>query len=409
MKSYNIAKLGDLATMNQSISWSKVIAIALIQGSITLTWIVYNLYLPDFLKTLGLSASLAQIILVIEHFLEVIIEPIAGNFSDQQERRIGTNLPMITVGIILGSSLFFLLPGVVIFGDEGIKWLLIIMAILWASAMAIFRAPVMSLLRKVSRSEKLVEAASLLTLFSSIVGALQFDVFEIILKMGAPFAFFLSSVILIGSGFAIQRVFPPDFQDENTIIANELNKKIPLIKLIIISFTGLFVGIGLRFFYGTLTQVFNSQLGDQSKLAMMLFSIILGISALLTGKIANKLGKSQGLFLGTIMTAIFLPILAFIPVNIITNLAILSLLISFSFVLNGVLPFILNITPDGKTGFGMGLYFGCFGGGISLFILLSNYLKFLFTNLTPQINSIGGLICFAIASVFIYLSSNQNY
>jgi Na+/melibiose symporter-like transporter len=391
------------APLNQPILWHKVIAIASIQGAITLTWIIYNLYFGDLLKQLGLAAELVPIVLIIERFLEVIIEPIAGNFSDQQERKIGTNLPIITLGIIFSSGFFLFIPAVVIFGNESVKWLLIIGAICWAMAMAIFRAPVMGLLRKTAHSKDLVQSASILTLFSSIIGAFQFDVFGILLKLGAPFAFFLGSVVLIGSGFAIQRFFPPEITESESIMEQETSKKFPLINLIIISLTGVFIGLGLRFFYPTITQVFNSNLGEKGKLAMMLFSIILGISALGTGKLALKIGDGKAILGGTIITGIFLLILVFIPLDLIKILSIIILLISFSFVLNGVLPFILSLVPKGKTGFGMGLYFGCFGGAISLSVIFDKYI----TKITPSIGSIGGFIFFAIASFLIYFSLNQ--
>jgi hypothetical protein len=83
----------------------------------------------------------------------------------------------------------------------------------------------------------------------------------------------------------------------------------------------------------------------------------------------------------------------------------LILLISFSFVLNGVLPFILNLVPPEKTGFGMGLYFGCFGGAISLFVMLSQSL----TKITPQVGAIGGFISFTIATILIYVSGKQKF
>jgi hypothetical protein len=269
--------------------------------------------------------------------------------------------------------------------------------------MSIFRAPVMGLLRKTAHSKDLVQSASILTLFSSIIGAFQFDVFGILLKLGAPFAFFLGSVVLIGSGFAIQRFFPPEITESESIMEQETSKKFPLINLIIISLTGVFIGLGLRFFYPTITQIFNSNLGEKGKLAMMLFSIILGISALGTGKLALKIGDGKAILGGTIITGIFLLILVFIPLDLIKILSIIILLISFSFVLNGVLPFILSLVPKGKTGFGMGLYFGCFGGAISLSVIFDKYI----TKITPSIGSIGGFIFFAIASFLIYFSLNQ--
>jgi len=60
----------------------------------------------------------------------------------------------------------------VIFNSEQffLKWLLPILAIIWAGVMAIFRSPTMALLGRCATNDGLPKAASILTLVGGIIG-----------------------------------------------------------------------------------------------------------------------------------------------------------------------------------------------------------------------------------------------
>lgn len=146
--------------ISNKVLWIKVWGIAAVQGSITLTWVIYNLYFPLLLVDLGFKKELAIAILIIENLLASIIEPIFGWLSDRQQRLVGSKVPLISWGIISASVLFLIFPWLVIFNSEqfSFKWLLPIVAIIWAGAMAIFRAPTMTLLGRCATNDALPQA-----------------------------------------------------------------------------------------------------------------------------------------------------------------------------------------------------------------------------------------------------------
>lgn len=121
------------STSKPSILWFQLIGLALVQGAISLTWLLYRLYVPQLLTTFGFP-GLFPTILVIENALGVIIEPIAGNFSDRQRRWLGTRFPLISLGVILASALFIAIPAFYIFGQSlnSLHWIFPILLILWA-------------------------------------------------------------------------------------------------------------------------------------------------------------------------------------------------------------------------------------------------------------------------------------
>ncbi|WP_144875800.1 SLC45 family MFS transporter, partial [Hyella patelloides] len=282
---------------NRHILWVKVWAIAAMQGAITLTWVIYNLYLPILLVQLGLAKEIAVTLLIIEKALEAVIEPIFGAVSDRQQKIIGTKVPLISTGVILSSGLFIAIPVLIIFSNDDnlSKSLFIVLVIVWASVMAIFRSPAMSLLGRCANTEVLPQAASILTLAGGIIGAFRFDVYGLIVKIGAGFAFTIGSVTLLGAATFLRLVHLP----EPTIPQERESAKISIPRLSLIFITGMTVSWGLRLLIPTVSKVLTMELGEaHTKLAMTLFFVLLGLAALPAGQLASKLGNSLGMIIG---------------------------------------------------------------------------------------------------------------
>lgn len=355
---------------NNLIAWQKVWGIAAIQGVVTLTWVIYNLYFPKLLVELGLTIGIAKSVLIIEHFLEAIIEPTFGEISDRLQGKNGTKIPLITRGIILASALFIAIPVLVILiKPQGIfAYLLPIIAIFWASCMAIFRSPAISLIGAVAPIDKLPQAVSILSLIGGIIGAFKFDAYGLILKLGPNFAFFIGSISLLIASFYLRYLYPDTSPQNLTEIGEP--QKLPPVKsalLVIIMTMGITISCSLRFTIPTLSNIITSQVGEnQTKLAMMIFFIILAFLSLPVGKIASKFGNYLPFLTSLLITIIGLQLLTFIPSWFIIALICASL----SLILNSVIPLVIALIPPARVGLGVGCYFGGFGAGMSLFDLM---------------------------------------
>ena len=154
--------------------WQPVLAMALMQGAIVLCWIVYRMYIPDLLGDFGFPKDSAVIILAIEGFLAVLIEPLFGSLSDRQKTLWGLRGPFVTIGVLIAAALFLLLPAIVLLGDptSSLRWLFVILVILWSMAMAMFRSPMLARLGEFACQRDWPYAASVLTLVGTIAGTL---------------------------------------------------------------------------------------------------------------------------------------------------------------------------------------------------------------------------------------------
>jgi Na+/melibiose symporter-like transporter len=355
---------------NKLILWRKVFGIAAIQGVVTLTWVIYNAYFPKLLVGLGLTVGIAKVVLIIEHFLEAIIEPIFGEISDNLQNKIGTKIPIISRGIILASLFFMAIPllGILIKPQGQLAYLLAMVAILWASCMAIFRSPAISLMFAAAPMDKLPQAFGVLNLIGGIVGAFRFDAYGIILKLGPNFAFFIGSISLLIVGFYLRYLYPPNpSANLGEIGENLILPKIKLSLLGLIISVGISISFSLRFILPTLNNIFTSQIGEnQAKLGMMLFLILMAFLSLPMGFLAAKFGNYNAILVCLLITIISLQFLTFIP----SWLVIIILCGSLSLVLNSVIPLIMELMPPTRMGLAIGCYFGGFGAGLSFFDLI---------------------------------------
>lgn len=345
-----------------------------------------------FLMQLGLSQQVAIALLVGENALEALIEPILGRLSDRQQRSFGSRIPIINIGVILASALFLVFPCLIIFDiDISIsRWLFPLLAVAWACAMAIFRSPAMSILGRCANPNRLPQAASVLTLVGSVVGAFRFDAYGLILQLGAGFAFALGSFSLLVTGGVLRWLNPPEVSREEV----DNSQQLPKSRFVLIFITGMLVGWGMRFLIPTVRQTFALGLSEEStKVAMTIFFMVLGISAIPAGKVGTKLGNHLGMIWGCLIVIISVICLLFLPSSVSEYVAIAFLLFGLSLVLNGAVPYALALASDANSGFGVGLYFGGGSIGASLFPLFLEKLL--------EVNIVSGTISVVLSFVLV--------
>ena len=340
-----------------SILWFQLIGLSLIQGAITLTWLLYRLYLPQLLADFGF-AGLSATILIIENALGIILEPVAGNFSDRQRYWMGTRFPFISLGVILASGLFIAIPTFFIFGQsfKNLYWIFPVLLILWSVAMALFRSPATALLAQYAIDTKLPQAMSLLIFVGGIVGAIRPISSEFILSLGAGITFTLGSIVLLSS-VGILRAFNPDLTVFSPV--DNSQKKLYLKHLILIGILGFFMALATRLLLGEFAPKVIQSLGVNVKWMMFTGLLLLAFASIPAGLIAVKIGNHKATLIGLIATAVLLVPLTFIS-HPILFLLILLLIVSYSFVANGIIPIAFSLVPSQKAGLGIGIYFGAF-------------------------------------------------
>lgn len=350
-----------MARMNGQILWLQVWGLALVQGAIALTWVIYNLYLANLLTQFGFPVALAMTLLVLENILAAVIEPIMGNFSDGLQHRMGTRFPFIALGMILASACFIGIPAVFVFaGSSGLlRWLLPGVLVAWAIAMTLFRSPALSLLGRYAFRTQLPQAASILTLVGGVAGALAPLAGNFILQLGPVFTFTIGSLTLLGAAFALRAVGP----NASVVTVDNLSNSphippVSVARLGLVFGTGAGVALGFRL----LMQMFPTLLSTEAptaniKLILGSIFIALALTAIPAGAVATRFGTQRSMVAGLAAMAV-LTILVLAGSNgaIAFGVAI-AIGAAFSVVSNTTIPFALSMVPPQKAGLGTGIYF----------------------------------------------------
>ncbi|MEH1829142.1 MAG: MFS transporter [Nostoc sp.] len=377
-----------------NILWVQVWVLAGVQGAITLTWLIYNIYLPQLLTQFGFPVSLAAGLVIVENLLGAVLEPLMGGLSDRARRWVGTRFPFISVGMILASALFIAIPGVVslIPPASVMRSLLPIVLVAWALSMTIFRSPVMCLLWIYATPAQLPLAVSFVTLTGGLIGAFRPISYKFILSLGPVYTFAIGSFVMLGAAAMLRLVNPPETPVDTHQTATV---KLPLQKLVLIFATGFGVAWGIRFLMDVLGKVLKTQLNtDNIDIQMVWIGIAIAIASIPAGILAVKIGNSQAMLCG--ICAIILSLLIMISVG--AQIPIVVVIVaSFSLIVNGAIPFALGLVPQQWAGLGIGTYFGGFALAMSLFGIIFPQLP----KITPLFGAVGGALAFFLAGVCI--------
>jgi hypothetical protein len=377
-----------------SASWYKIVGLATLQGAITLTWLIYNIYLPKLLIGFGFAPGLAVTLLIVENAIAVILEPLFGSLSDRAYRWIATKFGFVSLGVIITSALTILIPAIFVFRDlfGAVSWILPGVLIAWAMAMTVFRTPAISLIGRYAFASELPIAMSFLTVVGGFIGALRPVVQDFILSLGAPTAFTIASVVLLAATALLRYFDPPT--PTNLNIADRQPIDWARVGLLVVMGGGM--AWGVRCLFETLPKVLKLNFPQfDSVILMVAISLAISVSALPAGLFANKYGNRKVMLIGVGVTSIALLSMVFLPATI--GIAILSIVCCFSWMTNGAIPLAINVLPPDRSGLAVGLYFSGFTAGISSFSSLFNPV----TNLTPLLGAICGTIGAIVAGMCV--------
>ncbi|MEL6230001.1 MAG: MFS transporter [Cyanobacteria bacterium J06627_3] len=354
------------AAVGRRILWLQVLGLAAVQGAISLTWVIYNLYLKDLLLVFGFSAGLATLLLVIENAMGALMEPLMGTFSDQRQHWVGSRFPQIALGLILSAVCFLGIPVVVVIGGVSLKALLPVAMVAWALAMTVFRSPALSLLGRYAFEADLPQAASVLTMVGGVTGAMAPLASDFILNLGPLAAFSIGTVVLLLAALVLRQVNPSKTVSSSPS-STGANAQMQWANLPWIFATGASVALGLRLLLQSFPKAVAGTGFAQPKLIMVALFVTVAVSALPCGQLATKLGNRRAMMIGFSGLVLAVGVTTVMGTAGIAVLVAIAIGIAFSLVANGTLPYALSMVPPTKAGLGTGLYFS--GGAAAMSVL----------------------------------------
>lgn len=380
-----------------SVLWVQVVALALVQGAITLMWVIYNLYLPQLLNQFGFAKEFAMNLLLVENLLAVGMEPLMGGLSDNARQWLGSKFPFIAVGVVLSSALFVSLPTIVIFGSptSGLRWVLPAALVAWALAMTVFRSPALSLLGQYAVETRLPQAVSILIFMGALAGAVGAFANRFILSLGAPVAFVIGSLVLLAAAATLRSTNPKAAVPSTPDVSPQ---RLSLLNLGLILGTGVSVALGFTLVMRSLLNPATPQ--PNSPWMLVVFTIVHLLSVVPVGWLATRIGNTIAMLVGVSAMVISLLLLAIVHSTPIAIGVAAIVGIAWSFLFNGTMPFALSLVPLDRAGLGVGMYFG--GSSLAGFLFGLGAVRF--GTISPVVGVIAAAIAFTLAGLCILTS-----
>jgi MFS family permease len=159
---------------------------------ISLIWPIFNNYVPIFLKEdFALSATLIGFVMTWDNYLNLFVQPVVGERSDQTRTRFGRRKPWLLAGAPLAALFFVTIPAM-----RSIPGIMV--AILLTNlSMALFRAPMVALLGDLFPSQQRSTANGIINLMGGLGSVLAFLVGGALYALGRITPFLFGSLVML--------------------------------------------------------------------------------------------------------------------------------------------------------------------------------------------------------------------
>ena len=346
----------------EKLNYKKVFLLGIGFFAISITWSIYNAFVPKILSNFISSTTIIGFIMTIDNYFALFLQPTVGIMSDKVDTKYGKRMPFIMIGMPL-SVVFILLVA----NYKNLP-MLITFIVLMNLSMSIFRSPVIALMPDITPKENRSKANSIINLMGGIGSVIAYIVGSKLWDVDEKYPFYLAAIlmcfsfILLFNSIKERRDVAHYEKDEEanksfiqSIKEAVKNKSVLFLLLAICSWFIGFAGIETLFtLYG------EKYLGIKTSAAAFSFtfiSIAFLISAIPAGILGTKFGKKKTITAGIVGIVVSFLIIAFMK-NIL-YIRGMFLICGFFWALINInsYPFVTDMASKGKIGTFTGLYY----------------------------------------------------
>jgi Na+/melibiose symporter-like transporter len=347
--------------MDNGFNFRKILLLGFGFFAISLTWSVYNAFMPKILSDYISSSALIGFIMTFDNYFALFLQPAVGMYSDRLNTKYGRRMPFLMVGMPLAALFTFLIP----FHQTLI--ILIFFIICMNLSMSIFRSPVIALMPDLTRVEHRSKANSVINFMGGIGALIAFFIGSILWDMNEGFPFYLAGTLMIIS-FIILFHFIKEKRDvldyENAEEKVDLkvgfrsaiqNKNALFLLLAILCW---FIGFnGIETFFTRYGEVYLGIKVSAASFSFAFISLAFLIFAIPAGFIGTKIGKKRSIIIGIVGIMLGFLVLFFIKDLITIRILFLIMGCFWALVNINSYPFLAEMAPIGFIGTYTGLYY----------------------------------------------------
>lgn len=168
--------------------------------SISLTWALYNAFVPLFLDNYLKSAALIGFMMTIDNYFAMFLQPWIGHRSDKIRTRFGRRMPFLLIGMPLGAVFASLIP----LHNSFVT--LVLFMVLMNLSMSLFRAPTVALMPDITPEAKRTRANGVINFMGGIGSVLAFGIGSKLYGIGSYVPFLFAGITMLVCMFVLKAV-----------------------------------------------------------------------------------------------------------------------------------------------------------------------------------------------------------
>lgn len=397
----------NMTSADHKLNYRKTFILGFGFFAISITWSIYNAFMPILLGNFLQSSALIGFIMTIDNYLALFIQPTVGFYSDKIDTRFGRRMPFIMVGMPLAAVFTALIP------NHSNLTMLIAFLILMNLSMSIYRSPVIAMMPDITYPEHRSKANSVINFMGGIGSLIAYVIGSRLFKLGEGYPFYLSSILIL---FAFFVLFTRIKEKRDVLNYEKAEEKRDLwsgIKIalsnrntmfLLFAICSWFIGFnGIETFF---TRYGMNYLGidpSVSALTLSFISLSFLVFAIPAGILGSRIGKKNTIRIGIAVVFVLMTAISFVGPETPNNILIiraLFLLIGFGWATINInsYPLVADMSPLGLLGTFTGVYY--------LFSSIANIvspplLGFVIDSIGYNVTFLYGAFFFALSFVFI--------
>ncbi len=327
--------------------------------SISITWALYNAFVPYFLERYISSVALIGFFMTIDNYFALFLQPWIGSRSDRTHTRFGRRMPYLLIGMPLGALFTAIIPFY-----NGLATLLLFM-VLMNLAMSLYRSPTVSLMPDITEERRRTRANGIINFMGGVGSILAFGAGSILYNAHPSLPFIAAAVVTLASlliltVFIKERRDAPGYQAQTEAksavsFKKQLNRTTALLLAAIFFWFVAYQGVETLFtLYG------KNEMGlteSQASFSLTFFSLAFVLFAIPSGWLGSRFGKKRVISIGVLGLLI-----VFSLVPLIESLLVLRILLTVGGLFWACIninsyPFVVSTGSEDSIGTRTGMYY----------------------------------------------------
>lgn len=328
--------------------------------SISITWALYNAFVPFFLEEFLSSTMLIGFMMTLDNYFAIVLQPYIGRKSDRTNTRFGKRMPFLMIGMPLAAVFGALIPW-----HNGL-FLLVLFMVLMNLSMSLYRSPTVALMPDLTPSHKRTQANGIINFMGGVGSIIAFGAGSYLYDKHTSLPFFTSSVLTLLCLAVLLYVIrekrdaiayePAESHSHSfSSFKREWNK--PTLFLLGAIFFWFFSYQGIEAIF---TLYGKNHLGleeSQASFSLAFFSLAFVIAAIPSGLLGNRFGKKPVIMVGIIGLIIIFASVTFVESLLALRIMLLIGGVFWSLININSYPFIVALGKESSIGTRTGIYY----------------------------------------------------